>query len=99
MTSKTQYPPRHKTLMGLMAVRPALAKVARAFGTEKQPLLELMPIKYPVTLVNNKTQTLVVGYVVTHLELEDWCWMRGYSLFMNDGNPELALSTERTSLE
>jgi hypothetical protein len=96
--NKIEYPKRSRTLMGLMAVRPALAKVARAFGDEKQPLIELMPIKYMVTLVHNKTNTIMTGQVVTHLELEDWCWMKDYSLSVMEGNPELALHSERTNL-
>jgi len=97
---KAQYPQRKQTLMNLFAIRPELQKLAQAFDSlGKDPYTsELLPIKYPVSLVETKTNTLVMGHVVTHLELEDWCWMKGYSLFTLDGGAELALRNERTSL-
>lgn len=61
------------------------------------------PIKYTVFLIdaniNRDPGNMVMGTVVTHLELEDWCLMHQYNLVkVAEDPPELALPHERTDL-
>lgn len=51
-----------------------------------------------VILERSDSRMLVMGTVVTHLSLQDWCEMNGYTLFSIDGAVLPALAEERTEL-
>lgn len=85
-----RYPNRRETLLGLEA--------ATAKTISDAVLNPCFPIKYACTLSRKDSGMLVIGTIITHLELSDWCEMKGYDLVSLDQSPDLALSHERTEL-
>jgi len=88
------YPQRRETLIGL----PIPESVKQRIIRDSQAIFECcIPIRYTCTLTT-KSGMMVEGSIVSHLELADYCLMKGLTLVSLDRNPELALSHERTSL-
>jgi hypothetical protein len=60
---------------------------------------ELLPKKYNVMLhkVGGKWNDFVLGHVVTYLEIDEWCEMKGYKI-VQVYNSRPAYSHERTDL-
>lgn len=81
-------------MIGLAVPKAELERIRRESSDE---LVALFPIKYTVTLTT-KGGMMVDGVVITHLELQDWCDMKGYDLFSCDAPPELAKANERTEI-
>jgi len=67
------------------------------FPTAQKPLVAML---YPVTLhkVGGKWNEFKLGFVVTHLDLQDWCAMKGYRLVAPHKGSRPALPHERTDL-
>lgn len=69
----------------------------KADPIEDKPLVLM---SYPVTLKppGGKWNEFKIGHVVTHLELSDWCLMKGYQLVNCYAGSRRADSHERTDL-
>jgi hypothetical protein len=85
-------PKRRETLLGLQAY-----KGEQSEAKVEQALRDLIPITYPVTL-KNKRGIIVSGHVTTYLELFDWIEWKNYTLVSMDGDPDMALDSDRTTL-
>ncbi len=61
---------------------------------------DLLPKRFPVSLVKagGKWNQFSLGYVVTYLDIEDWCTMHGYKLVELFPGTRPAYSHERTDL-
>jgi hypothetical protein len=90
MDTPNYFPKRRHTLLGFPAYKDDLVKV-------EQALRDCIPIKYEVT-IKNKVGAILSGSIVTHLEIEDYLLWKNYTLISMDGDPDMALSSERTTL-
>lgn len=61
---------------------------------------DLLPKRFPVLLakIGGRWNEFVMGYVVSHLEIQDWCDMHGYKLVELYRGTRPAYSHERTDL-
>jgi hypothetical protein len=88
-TSNFILPPKDVDIIGLfnMSIREELkgAHVIR-------------PYRFPVMLLKEGTTVPVIGYVVTHLSLDEWCEMKGYKLMDQYPGHRVAFPDERTDL-
>lgn len=85
--------------MALARITPATIDLYSLLG--KIGVKEEYPRVYSVMLHklnNGKLGGVVVGKVVTHLELEDWCKMNGYALLQIFPGTRVAKQNERTDL-
>lgn len=56
----------------------------------------LILLKYPVSVIRGKL--LLIGSIVSFMDLEDYCDLHRLTLYSLDGPVELALPHERTDL-
>jgi hypothetical protein len=88
------YPKRRETLLGLEAFQGEAARKTISAAV----LNPCFPIKYTCMLARKESGMLVHAKVITHLELSDWCEMKGYDLLVMDAPPDMAMPNERTEL-
>ena len=87
---KPVYPSRRETILGMKAFKAGnLGTISQAF------ISSTLCLKYTCTLTRGAM--MVSAVIVSHLELSDYCDLKGFELFTLDKPVELALSNERSS--
>jgi hypothetical protein len=70
------------------------------FPEVSKPEKPLVLMSYPVTLhkIGGSWNEFKIGHVVTYLDLDDWCLMKGFRLVGTHKGTRRAAPTERTDL-